>query len=166
MVIQHLLKMIDQEDLAAIQQYALAEMVRLTGSAAGFHATLSSDEMNASVDHVLPPLPTALAQPHTKAVVLVPTSMWYECVARREAVVRNRPASEPLPGADPAQGLSNCDLTVPVCEGGRVVAVIGVANRETGYGLPEAELLHELALGLGRVLVRKRLHDSLQEPPA
>jgi GAF domain-containing protein len=158
--------MIDQTSLAAIRQRALDEMVRLTGSTVGFHATVSPDDLSITLDHVSTSGPTALAQPHLAVESLAQASCWRECVGRREPVIHNRLPGESAPGAAPGRGAPDRDLTVPVFAGDRVVAVIGVANRATDYGPPQAVLLSGLALGLGRVLVRKRLHDSLQDPSA
>jgi GAF domain-containing protein len=164
-VIQHLLEMIDHATLPAIRQHGLDEMVRLTGSTLGVYATVDDTERSARLSLVSPAEPTSLVQPLFVVSALDPTSYWHACVVRREPVIRNESGPVTVPWSPPGEGPLQRDLTVPVFDGDRIVSVIGVANRATPYGPADALLLSEVAAGLHRVIVRKRLHDSLEGRP-
>lgn len=161
-VSQQLLGMIEESFLHEIQQHGLDEMVRLTGSQAGFLYVVDPGDsaigLRLASLNGQPPLPPL----HTGGGDEGPTGYWSQCLAERKPVVRNQPVDLVPPLAGDAGPISR-DLTVPVLADDKVVAVVLVGNRPTDYGPAEAELLEALAAGLWRVVVRKRLHDRMSD---
>jgi len=94
-------------------------------------------------------LATAEARPLTKA------SLFTECVRARHAASSNdlswKPQTDGLPDLQRY-------LAVPMLADDETVAVLGVANRDAGYGEEDQRALMALADGIWRVLQSKRAH--------
>ena len=92
---------------------------------------------------------TAESRPLTKA------GLFSECVRARHATSSNDLAWKPQP-----DGLPDLQryLAVPMVSGDETVAVLGVANRDAGYGEDDQRALASLAEGVWRVLQSKRAH--------
>ncbi len=163
--LQELLGMIDQSTAREIQQHALTDMVRLTGSTQGYLYTLNLTTGTIRCENIASTDPASsliLADGATTEVSVVQDGCWSACLATGQAVIHNTPPDciPPLAGD---LGPLRRDITVPIRERQKTVAVIDVANRPTPYQAAEAELLQEMADGLWRVIVRKRLHDSMPD---
>jgi len=157
LVLQNLLSMIDHSSMAEIQQHALHEMVRLTGSRVGFFCLVDSATKTVCLKWVSgikpqPVLPDMNLDSNTQRY-------YTECLASGQPVIQNRKTDLPALDADSVQR----HLAVPVFEKGQPVAVIVVADRAADYCGNDAEVLEKLAHGLWRVVVRKRLHDSISD---
>ena len=86
--------------------------------------------------------------------------IWADCVRERRAVLVNdyprHPAKHGMPdGHAPVSRVAN----VPVIQGGRIVAVIGVGNKLTDYTDEDVTLLTELATMAMEVVDRRRAED-------
>ena len=162
MVLQRLLGMIDSSFMHEIQLHALNEMIRLTESQAGFLSLVDPDAQLIRLR-----LMSAAGQPpqpvfNSEGADLNQEGYWTTCLASGQPVIRNQTPHSPLP-SDSRFGLTKRDLTLPVLEDGKTVAIIGVGNRVSEYEPFDAELMQVMASGLWRVVIRKRLHDAMPD---
>jgi len=162
LVLQQLLTMIDQYPARKIRQSALAAMVRLTGSSVGFIYTIDSKAGTTHIENIVHGGQTSSPIPDVPSEKLTDPGIWNPCLSRGEPALRNQPGPVTPPLTD-LIGALTCDLTAPIHNGRETVAVIGVGNSPSPYQLDDSKLLWELASGLGRVLVRKHLHDSMAD---
>lgn len=157
-----LLNMIDQAFLHEIQHQGLVEMMRLTGSKVGIcyavaHRT-ATIAVHAAAIAGEPPLVPIRGQ----EIDLDAVRYWSACLAGDDAVIRNEAVDLPAPLAGDL-GTITKDVTVPIHDGGKIVAVILVGNRVEDYVPKDADLLRELGDAMWRVVVRKRLLDSMSD---
>ena len=161
-VLQDLLGMIESTSLDGILQRGLEEVVRLSGSRVGCLHTLAGTPGTIRLLNRVQPDQAANQPRANPELPLAADSYWAACLARREPILRNN-----LPGVEsplgPGHEPLSRDLTTPICEGDKIVAVLAVGNRSTDYGPAEAQLVWELAAGLWRVVVRKQVHDDLSD---
>ena len=54
-------------------------------------------------------------------------------------------------------------LTMPILEDGRVVAILGVGNKDTDYTPEDVNTLSEYLLHIAEIFLRKRIEDSLRD---
>jgi response regulator RpfG family c-di-GMP phosphodiesterase len=86
---------------------------------------------------------------------IVKAGLFSECIRARHPTSSNDLAWKPQP-----DGLPDLQryLAVPMTSGDETVAVLGVANRDAGYGEDDQRALAALADGVWRVLQSKRAH--------
>jgi GAF domain-containing protein len=161
-VLQQLLGMIEPSFMHEIQLQALAEMIRLTKSQVGFLFLVDEDASEIRIRLISTADETAYPLFSTSAIDLNLQGCWRTCVDRREPVVSNQPTLSPMLVDDDLGPLIR-SVILPVIVKDKIVAVIGVGNRELPYEPFDAEVLNELATGLWRVVARKKLHDIIPD---
>ncbi len=161
-VLQQLLGMIEPSFMHEIQLQALAEMIRLTNSQVGFLFLVDEDASEIRIKLISTADETGYPLFTTSAIDLNQPGCWRACVDRREPVVCNQTTLLPLL-VDHDLGPLASSVILPVIVKDKIVAVIGVGNRELPYEPLDAEVLHELAAGLWRVVARKELHDTIAD---
>jgi GAF domain-containing protein len=159
---QKLLGMIDQAFLHEIQHQGLAKMLRLTGSTVGICYSVSHGPATISVHAATLAGRMPLPPVRGREIGLDQEGYWSACVARGQPVVRNAAADLPRPLAGDIGPITR-DVTVPIHDGGKIVAVILIGNRDRDYAPADADLVAELGAALWRVVVRKRLLDSMSD---
>jgi PAS domain S-box-containing protein len=142
--------------------FALAEGTRLTGSSAGYFAAIDDDRRSASLLFLPPDAGSGSSVPEDRGRVRIPpVGLWADPLRRRSPSLADAPGC----GADAwpvAMERVARSLHIPVMEGGTVVALAGVANKETGY--TESDI-HQLTLfwnSVWQILQQKRGRDQLR----
>ncbi len=92
---------------------------------------------------------------HVESRPLASSGWFAECVRTRQSTSANDLSWKPQ-----GDGLPDLQrfLAVPLIAGDQVVAVLGVANRDAGYGEDDQRILGTLADDVGRVLQARRAH--------
>ncbi len=164
----HALVRLNRMTEAPIQQladFALEEGVKLTHSEYGYWAMLNDDET------VLTMYAWSMAASQNCNVADKPTvykveetGLWGDTVRQRQPVVTNE-YSGPVPGK---RGLPEGHLPirrhmgVPIMDGDKIVAVAGVANKETPYDDSDVRQLSLLMSGMWRIIDHRRSEDALR----
>ena len=162
------LQTLNQMNRATIQElcdFALEEGVRLTGSKIGYLAFLNGDE---SVMTMFSWSRGAMEQCSVRNLTDVfpvdMTGLWGEAVRQRRPVVTNdyvapNPLKKGLPdGHVPILRHMN----VPVLDGERIAAVVGVGNKESAYDESDVLQLTLLSQGMWRIIQRRRSEEALR----
>ncbi len=146
--------------------YAIEGSGIVTESPLGYLAFLNQDESEMLM-HAWSRAAMEMCTTETKPLVYqtASTGLWGEPVRQRRSVITNdyaapNPQKRGYPEGHPP---IHRHLGVPVMEGGRVVLVAGVANKETDYTESDVSELSLLMQGLWQVLKGKRAEASLRE---
>ncbi|ABL00330.1 GAF domain-containing protein [Pelobacter propionicus] len=154
------------DSIESILDYALAEMLGLTGSRYGYIFyynerkrlfTLCSWSGNV--------MPDCALVDFQEQCPLENTGIWGEVVRQRTAIVINDfSAPNPLKTGYPEGHVALTRfLTVPVIDQGSIVAVAGVANKETEYDDSDVTQFSLLMDAVWKVAERKRSEDELRQ---
>ncbi len=148
-----------------IAHFTLEEAVRLTQSEIGYLAFTNEDE---SVLIMYAWSKTAMQQ---CAIIdkpihypVVTTGLWGEAIRQRKAVFTNDyPAPNPLKKGYP-QGHVHVQrhMNVPIFDGERIVAVIGVGNKEPSYDDSDVRQLTLLGQGMWQLVQRREAQEQLR----
>jgi len=89
---------------------------------------------------------------------------WVDCIARRQAVIHNHGPSLPC-GSSNRQGQPafTRELAVPVFRNEQIVAILGVASKETDYSETDVQILTQLADFSWDAIERKVANDAVRE---
>ncbi len=149
-----------------VTDQTLEEGIRLTQSQFGYLAFIQNDESTVTTYAWSR---SALDTCHIKNAQMehgsTATGLWSEAVRQRRAVITNNYLeSNPFTRGVPKGHVSiyRC-LNVPFIEGERVVAVIGVANKEQTYNEADVDQLLLLMNELWSLLQRKKMISRLEE---
>jgi PAS domain S-box-containing protein len=150
-----------EQPMQMITDFALEKAIELTRSKIGYLAFVNADETLLTT-HSWPKERRA-GEPRLQTYPVVEAGRWVEAVRQRRAVIVNQNAP---PASFEKGALENvepvCYMDVPVFEGERIVAVAGVANKETPYDENDVRQLMLLMLGMWRLLQRKQGEDRLR----
>jgi PAS domain S-box-containing protein len=148
-----------------IAEYALEAGVQLTDSEIGYIGFTSDDEAVLNIAHYSK---TAMAQcamaDKPFMFVVRDTGLLGEAIRQRKPIITNqyddprRPQKGTPPGHVPLQR----HLGLPVFDGGRIVVVAGVGNKETPYTAQDVTQLSLLMDGMWRTLCRKQVEEQLR----
>jgi len=150
----------------ALLDYALAEAIQLTESKIGYIYFYNEKKqeftLNTWSDGVLNVC--AVTDPHT-VYQLNHTGIWGEAVRRRKKIMVNDfQAPHPLKKGYPKGHVPlNKFLTVPIFSSGQIVAVLGVANKETDYDQRDVLQLKLLMDGVWKEVDRKSRETALRQ---
>ncbi len=166
--LQALLRIAEQRD-ETDQQFldrALGEAIAITGSRYGhiyhYDETAQRFVLNTWSRDVMPAC--RIADPRT-CYALDQTGIWGEAVRQRRPIVLNDFATHhPLKKGYPEGHVALTRfLTIPVFDGDRIIAVVGVANKESDYGDPDILQLQLLMGSVWRTLERRRAEARIRE---
>ena len=149
-----------------ITHFALEEAILLTKSDVGFLGFLSEDESTiedycwsekAIAECGLPDNPCTYN--------ISAAGLWAEPIRQRKPIVTNDySALSPLKKGLPEHHSKLVrHLGVPIYDGERIVAVVGVANKETDYDNDEVRQLTLLMTGMWQIAQRKRAEEQLSK---
>jgi len=154
----------DSKNARGLIDFALAEGVRLTGSGMGFLFFVEGETVQPGDVHWL--LPDDAPFPLARVARTYPFStsgLWGECLRTQAPVIVNdfeaRAEHRRLPDGHPPVRRF---MAVPMLENGRVVAVLGVANKQAPYDENDTRQLQLFLAGLWRVLQARRDAESLR----
>jgi PAS domain S-box-containing protein len=153
-------------DVQALLDYALDEAITLTGSTIGYiydydedlsEFRLSSWSKGGAREYAV----TAARTVHP----LETTGLWGEAVRQRRPIVVNddRELHSLKRGGPDGQVQIHRLMTVPVLDGDRIVAVIGVANKDSDYDPSDVRQLVLLMDSVWRVVERKHADEVLRQ---
>lgn len=143
----------------------LEEAVRLTGSRIGFFHLVADDGQTLLFQSAygIPKVPPSAPGPERAPRGDGPP-MFGEVLRSGKPAISNEPPRMPgdLP---PPPGIPPVDreLLVPILEGGRPVAIMGVANRETPYGDDDADRLSLVADNAWLIIRRRQAEDQREQ---
>lgn len=151
------------DSLQEFLDYALNEAIQLTGSKIGYLYRYYEDRrgfvLNSWSREVM--RECTIVDPQT-CYELDKTGIWGEAVRQRRPILLNDfTAEHPLKRGYP-EGHAKLFkyLTVPVCSGGKIVGVVGVANKETDYHETDTLQLTLLMEAVWKVVERREAEDK------
>lgn len=156
-------RMLENSPIEELLSQALEEGVRLTRSRIGFLHFINQ-EANRVEQHLWSNETLSqcsiISQKHYP---IDEAGLWTDCLKSGEPVIHNNYLSEPrrrgLPDGHPP--LSRF-ITAPLKEKNRVMAVMGVANKETDYEPEDVQSLSLLTETTWNIVRRKRAEDALK----
>ena len=169
----HTLSEMSAAVLTELTDFALEEAVRLTGSTVGYLAFMNEDESVLTMHNWSSrALAEGSARDQPLTYPVETTGLWGEAVRQRRPVVTNDyQASSPLARDYPAGHVAvRRHMNVPVFEGGKIVAVAGVGNKDEPYDDSDVVQLQLLMQGMWRLIQRRNalaelkiLNEELEE---
>jgi len=126
----------------AMAESALAEAGRLTNSAMGYLHFLSEDQQTSERFSWPVAAQAECSASKSKHYSLEQTGILADCVRLRQPIIHNgrtkTPAKNGSPKSDPPM---RHQLSVPILDGERIVAIVGVGNKEEPYDQADASQL-------------------------
>ncbi len=160
-----LLHMMETASIDEIMQYSLEEGERLTNSQiAYFHFVNPDQETIRLQTWSRNSLNYCSGDGETQEYAVDQAGVWVDCIRQRKPVIHNDyeslPHKEGLPdGHVPVIR----DLGLPVFEGGKIVAVLGVGNKPSDYTELDIDQLSLLATSTWSIIQRKRAEERVKE---
>lgn len=162
-----LLQLVDTASLDDLIQQGLDASVRLTDSLIGYFHFVNADQATIRLHTWSTGTKKICTTVEATHYPIAHAGIWVDCVYAREPVIHNDYASEPQRKGLPQGHVAlTRDLGVPVFEGGHIVAVLGVGNKETPYDQADVELAQLLANTVWSIVHRKRVQEHLREQVA
>ncbi len=153
-----------EEPEETLADFALEKAVELTGSAIGYFAFLNEDETVLEMySWSKKALETCCMKNPPKRYHLEKTGLWGEAVRQRKPVVTNDYAAEnPYKKGLPEGHVPLVrHMNVPVFDGGKIVIVAGVGNKEKPYTESDERRLALLMDGMWKIVKRRRAEEAL-----
>lgn len=156
-------------DIQALLDYSLAEALRLTGSHYGYVYRYNENKrIFVLVSWSQDVLKVGGIQNPASESELDQSGLWGETVRQRKAIVINDfSAPNSLEKGYPEEDAAFARfMSVPIIDQGRIVAVSGVANKETDYDDSDVTQFSLLMDAVWKVAERKRFEDELGQKSA
>jgi len=154
------------QSIPELLDFALEEAIALTGSRLGYvyHYDEDAEEFRLNSWSKAAMSECAVTDPQT-VYQLSRTGIWGEAVRQRRAILVNEfAAPNPLKrGLPEGHAPLARFLTVPVFSGGRIVAVVGVANKIAPYDDADIRQLNLMMDAVFRGLERRRAEAELRQ---
>ncbi|HNT43030.1 MAG TPA: PAS domain S-box protein [Syntrophorhabdaceae bacterium] len=150
--------------LEEITAFTLEESIRFTKSAIGYLAFLNDDESVLTMHSwSKKAMEECRIQDKPISYPLETTGMWGDPVRRRRPIITNDYAAPGVTRKGHPEGHVEVrrHLGVPIFDGERIVAVIGVGNKENEYGESDINQLQLMAQGMIRLLKQKAAQEAL-----
>jgi signal transduction histidine kinase/ActR/RegA family two-component response regulator len=151
---------------AEIANHAMESAIALTGSKIGYIAFVNEDETILTMHYWSNSAMQECAVIDKPIVYRVKdTGLWGEAIRQRKPVITNDYAApNPLKkGVPPGHVRLTRHLNVPVFDGGKIVAVAGIANKAQDYRDDDVRQLTLFMDGMWRILCRQRAEESLKQ---
>ena len=155
-----------ESSLEELTDFSLEEAIRLTKSSIVYLAFMSEDETALTVPSRSK---SAMQESEVGNKRLVhpveTTALWGEAVRQRKPVITNDcQGIEPLKKVYPQGNVHVLrHMDIPVFDGGRIVVVAGVGNRQSDYDLADVRQLTLLMEGMWRIIQRRRVEQQREE---
>ncbi len=162
------LQTLNQMSRATVQElcdFALEEGVRLTGSGIGYLALLNRDESAMTMfSWSRAAMERCSVRNLTDIFPVETTGLLGEAVRQRRPVITNDYAApNSLKKGTPEGHVPILrHMNVPVLDGERIVAVMGVGNKDADYDESDVLQLTLLAQGMWRIIQRRRSEEALK----
>ena len=146
-------------------QMMLDEIERQTGSTIGFYHFVDADQETLSLQawstNTLRDMCTAEGKDSHYSISKA--GVWVDCVRERAPVIHNDYASlANRKGLPPGHAAVKREMVVPILRDDRIVAIIGVGNKPTGYNTTDIEIAQSLGQLSWEIFERIRVVDELQ----
>lgn len=160
-----LLHMMETATIDEIMQYSLEEGERLTNSQiAYFHFVNPDQETITLKTWSRNSLNYCSVDGETQDYSIDQAGVWVDCIRRRKPVIHNNYESLPHKKGLPDGHVPVIrDLGLPVFEGGKIVAVLGVGNKPSDYTQFDIDQLSLLATSTWSIIQRKRAEERVKE---
>jgi PAS domain S-box-containing protein len=149
-----------------VLRLTLDELETQTGSKIGFYHFLEEDQetlslRNWSTNTVSSMCTVAGAGSHYN---ISQAGVWVDCVREKRPVIHNDYSSLPhKKGMPKGHAPVIREMVVPVFRGGRIVAILGVGNKESDYTDADVETAKLLGDFSWEIVERKRVEDGLRK---
>lgn len=156
-------------DLSSLLTETLDKIEELTGSRIGFYHFIQEDQKTLTLQAWSTNTAALFCSATGKGshYDIDKAGVWVDCVREKRPVIHNDYAALPhKKGMPPGHARVLRELTVPVLRGDRVVAVIGVGNKETDYTEGDVEVVTRFADLAWDIAERKIHHESQMESEA
>jgi PAS domain S-box-containing protein len=148
-----------------IAERAMEISIELTGSKIGYITFVNEDETELTVQHYSKSaMEACLVQNRPFVFHIESSGLWGEAVRQRKAIITNDyAANNPLKrGYPPGHVPIVRHLNVPLFDRGKIVAVIGVGNKETDYDQRDVKELSLIMYGMWRIVRKMEAEDELR----
>ncbi len=136
---------------------------RLTGSEMGYFHLIGADQATIA-DMVWSQSLRQMYADRRHPEQIPPKGVWNECIRLKTPIIQNdMQAVEMPPGFPPDHPPLIRHLCAPVVEGGRVVVIVGAANKGGEYGLNDALQLQLVADDIWKIIQRRREEQRREE---
>ncbi len=159
---------LNQMSAATFQEitgFVLEEAVRLTESKIGYLAFMNADETELTM-HAWSKTAMDQCQVIDKPIVyqVAETGLWGEAVRQRKPVITNDYAApNPAKKGHPEGHVHvTRHMNVPIFDGGRIVLVSGVGNKDEPYGESDIRQLTLLMQGMWQIIERRRADEEIR----
>ncbi len=150
--------------LEEITGFTLEESIRFTKSAIGYLAFLNDDESVLTMHSwSRQAMEQCRTQDRPVSYRLETTGIWGDPVRKRRSIITNDFSAPGVPRTSYPEGHVEVrrHLGVPIFDGERIIAVIGVGNKEEEYGETDINQLQLMAQGMIRLLKEKAAREAL-----
>jgi PAS domain S-box-containing protein len=160
-----LLQMSEATPLSEVFQVGLEEAVRLSDSAIGFFHTVDPDQKSIKLTTWSRRTVEQCAIPGLVTHYPIDQAgRWVDCIRERRPIIHNDFQSLPnrreLP---PGHVAMIREMTIPVFDGDRIVAILGVGNKPTDYTQFDIDQLSLLAKHTWSVIQRRAAEEALKD---
>ena len=147
-------------------QKSLDEAEMLTGSQIGFFHFVSQDQKTIHIGQWSSRTLMSCNRSDLKEAswAITTAGVWADCIRQQKALIHNDYARLAHKKGFPRGHVAvTRELTVPVMDGGIVVATLGVGNKSSNYTQADLSLIQELANMTWDMILRKRTETKWQE---
>ncbi|WP_340818129.1 GAF domain-containing protein [Methanolobus sp. WCC4] len=149
-----------------IAEFVKEEAVRLTESKLGYLAFMNADETDLIMHSWSKDAMAECSISDRQFIYPVSTTgLWGEAVKQRKAIITNDyMAPNPLKKGYPEGHVKLIrHMNVPIFDGGHIVAVVGVGNKEEDYDESDVQQLTLLMQGMWKLIQKKQLKGALSK---
>lgn len=154
------------DSLKEITDFTLEEAIKLCDSEIGYLAFVNKDE-NALTMHSWSKIAMEECRLSEKPIVypLEKTGLWGEAIRQRKTVITNDfSAPNPHRKGYPKGHIKLIrHMNIPLFDGGKIVAVVGVGNKNIDYDSSDVRQLTLLIQGMWKIYKRKQAEDELEK---
>lgn len=147
-----------------IIKFTLEESLKITGSECGYFALLDQSENILTIHSVAgTAIKNCNLETNQRIYPVEQNGPWWEAIRQRQPVITNDPCSSSLRGRDYEGYLDLIrHMNVPICDGQKIVAVVGVGNKRSEYKDFDVKQLKLLFEDMWNIIHRKELEDALK----
>jgi PAS domain S-box-containing protein len=152
--------------LEQLLQKTLDEAEALTDSQIGFFHFVEADQITLWLQMWSTNTLRKMCTANTKGAhyPITQAGVWVDCVHQRRPVIHNDYASlTHRKGMPEGHAPVHKELVVPVFQGERIVAILGVGNKLEAYDDTDIETVTQLATMAWDIVARKKIEDTLRE---
>ncbi|MCX6879707.1 MAG: GAF domain-containing protein [Verrucomicrobia bacterium] len=162
----HLIEFSAAHSLDELLEETLNEAEKLSGSVIGFCHFVEDDQTTLTLQNWSTRTKAEFCRAEGKGshYAIDMAGVWVDCLHERKPVIHNDYASLPhRKGMPEGHAVVVRQLVVPVMQGEKVVAILGVGNKPADYTSLDVAVIAELAELAWQIAGRKRTEETLQK---